>query len=493
MVYDPVAASPLSRVEAVSNLLFPGARDLCKQIINGATVSLTTLTLIQNTMLLAVLGEPASFLFGAIVVGGPVGAVIFAAVTAMWVYNIYIISQGGNTFLADLLCRKLLNSFDPNDIIGPPGFGDKRWIGVSQTHPYTIRFENDPKLASAPVQTVTITQKLDTTVDVRSFRMGRFGFANLTFEVPENRSFYSHRLDLRDSLGVLVDVNAGIDVTTNEAFWVLKAIDPTTLQAPLDPLLGLLPVDDSLGRGEGFVTYTVRAKNSSRTGDSLHAVAKIVFDVNEPINTPRISNVIDAGLPNSSVALLPGVTGATSFVVHWKGSDDSAGSGIRAYSVYVSRDDSAFIPWLSNTTDTSAVFAGVYGSRYGFYSLVTDNAGNVEPAKDSDDASTLITGVRELPTGLPKQFELYQNYPNPFNPVTIIRYDLPGNAQGSLKVYNVLGQEVVTLVSGIEPAGAKTAAFNATQFASGVYFYRLIAEPLSGTTYLQVRKMLLIK
>lgn len=491
MIYDPSAPFPQQKGIALS-LGFAGARDPCRPSFGDWWTIIKFGGLFGNMIMLAA-AEQGSLLVVFPLLSNPVGWAILATLTAANVYALYKATQAGQGILARFLyCRRLLNSFDPNDIVGPPGYGDRQWIGISQTYPYTIRFENDPKLASAPVQTVKITQKLDTTVDVRSFRMGRFGFANLSFDVPPNRSFYSQRLDVRNSLGVFVDVDAGIDVTTNEAFWIFSAIDTSTLQTPSNPLMGLLPVDDSLGNGEGFVTYTVRARSTSVTGDSLRAQATIVFDVNEPISTPRISNTIDAGLPQSSVDLLPGAVNATSFNVHWKGKDDSTGSGLRTFSIFVSRDDSAYVAWLDDVTDTSATFTGVYGSRYSFFSLATDNAGNSEPTKQSPDASTTITAVGDLSNGMPKQFALYQNYPNPFNPMTVIKYDLPRIAHATLKIYNVLGQEVLTLIDGMESPGTKSVSFDAANLASGVYFYRLIAES-DNVGFTQVKKMVLIK
>jgi hypothetical protein len=100
-----------------------------------------------------------------------------------------------------------------------------------------------------------------------------------------------------------------------------------------------------------------------------------------------------------------------------------------------------------------------------------------------------LTGVtREASPGLPGTFELYQNYPNPFNPGTIIQYNLPHSSQVSLKVYNLLGQEVRTLVNESKPAGAYTVHFNGDGIASGVYFYRLRAG-----SYVQTKKFLLLR
>ncbi|HMN18687.1 MAG TPA: T9SS type A sorting domain-containing protein [Ignavibacteriaceae bacterium] len=89
---------------------------------------------------------------------------------------------------------------------------------------------------------------------------------------------------------------------------------------------------------------------------------------------------------------------------------------------------------------------------------------------------------------LPKEFELAQNYPNPFNPSTIIEYQLPKGSNISLKIYDILGNEVVTLVNEYKDAGIYAVKFNALSISSGIYFYKLQAD---NKTF--IRKMSVIK
>ena len=89
---------------------------------------------------------------------------------------------------------------------------------------------------------------------------------------------------------------------------------------------------------------------------------------------------------------------------------------------------------------------------------------------------------------IPKEYTLYQNYPNPFNPTTRIRYDMPQSGEVTLTVYNILGEKVKTLVSGIEEAGYHTVLFDGRDLASGTYIYRLQLP-----NYTQTKKMLLLK
>lgn len=96
---------------------------------------------------------------------------------------------------------------------------------------------------------------------------------------------------------------------------------------------------------------------------------------------------------------------------------------------------------------------------------------------------------------IPREFALRQNYPNPFNPSTEIRYDLPTDARVTIRILDLLGQEVRTLVDGVESAGYKTIRWDASGVASGTYFCRIEATGVSdaGRRFTQVRKMLLLR
>ena len=99
----------------------------------------------------------------------------------------------------------------------------------------------------------------------------------------------------------------------------------------------------------------------------------------------------------------------------------------------------------------------------------------------------IITDVPEVGE-LPSSFRLYEAYPNPFNPSSTIRYDLPRIARVTLKVYNVLGQEIATLVDELQAAGRRETVFDGAGLPSGVYFYRLQAGEFAG-----VKKFMLVK
>lgn len=99
-----------------------------------------------------------------------------------------------------------------------------------------------------------------------------------------------------------------------------------------------------------------------------------------------------------------------------------------------------------------------------------------------------VTATGNIPTLPPAAFELKQNYPNPFNPSTTIEYRLPVQGFVSLRIFNVLGQEVHTLVSGQQNPGEHRVVFDGANLPGGVYFFRLDAGGFS-----QTRKFLLLR
>ena len=105
-------------------------------------------------------------------------------------------------------------------------------------------------------------------------------------------------------------------------------------------------------------------------------------------------------------------------------------------------------------------------------------------------------GIKPISNEVPNSFHLYQNYPNPFNPTTKIKYDIPlsrGVSEGrgvlvSIKIYDIIGNEVATLVNESLKPGSYEVEWNGSNFASGVYFYRLIAGDFTVT-----KKLILLK
>jgi hypothetical protein len=135
----------------------------------------------------------------------------------------------------------------------------------------------------------------------------------------------------------------------------------------------------------------------------------------------------------------------------------------------------AYIVYQEDPQPGSAVFGG-------------DNSPMARVRQKFCRVSGLPTTVEESVGEVPNQFALSQNYPNPFNPSTIINYQLPAQSHVTLKVYDVLGREVVTLVNEQKAPGSYDVTWDASTISSGVFFYRLVAGEHS-----QTRKLVLLR
>jgi hypothetical protein len=131
--------------------------------------------------------------------------------------------------------------------------------------------------------------------------------------------------------------------------------------------------------------------------------------------------------------------------------------------------DSVIIEWPSDTVD-----------------IYTDIA--VNTFYIATEGQDIVTSIKDKDYTIPEKFELGQNYPNPFNPTTIVRYSVPELSFVTIKVYDVLGGEIVTLVNEEKVVGSYEVDFNAAQLPSGIYFYRLQAG-----SFVETKKMVLMK
>jgi hypothetical protein len=111
-----------------------------------------------------------------------------------------------------------------------------------------------------------------------------------------------------------------------------------------------------------------------------------------------------------------------------------------------------------------------------------------------DGQVKIITGINKTKNELPKVYSLSQNYPNPFNPATNIRYELPVESKVTIKIYDILGREIATLLNGINKAGSYVIKWNAGRYASGVYISRITANSITTNEhFVKALKMVLIK
>ena len=139
-----------------------------------------------------------------------------------------------------------------------------------------------------------------------------------------------------------------------------------------------------------------------------------------------------------------------------------------------------FVPGSGTTTELRAysyIDENIYSGNFSYRLKQIDFNGQYE-----------YSDIVEIEVGTPSEYSLEQNYPNPFNPVTTISYSIKENGLVTLKVFDILGKEIATLVNEDQIAGSYSLEFDASTYASGIYFYSL-----NSGEYISTKKMILLK
>ncbi len=308
-----------------------------------------------------------------------------------------------------------VGSSDPNEKIGPKGYGSSGFLTTNQVFPYTIHFENESS-AMAPAQMVTITDPLDTDLDVTTVELTGVGFGDHYITIPTGTQHFETTESITyNNTTFNVEIEAGIHPksgnTPAEIYVHFTSIDPNT-SLPPSVDVGFLPPEDGTGRGMGYFNYTVKPKADLATGTEIRNVAWIVFDGQNSIATNQVDphdatqgtdpdmeclNTIDSGAPESQVNALPAQS-TSPFLVSWTGQDDNSGSGIASYDIYMSDNGGSYQIWLQGITQTSAKFTGKVGHTYRFYCIATDNVGHVEEKSPITAEATTFTTSGPTPT-----------------------------------------------------------------------------------------------
>jgi hypothetical protein len=193
--------------------------------------------------------------------------------------------------------------------------------------------------------------------------------------------------------------------------------------------------------------------------------------------------------PPSNLTVTGNLSTAT---LHWQKPAPAAdGDTAKYFVIYravndtVDTNDPRTIRFLSLNDTTQFVDPISPNFQYNYIVTAVDRLHNESaPTK----IGYIVTGVGERIAALPYEYRLDQNYPNPFNPRTTISFTLKQTGGTTLKVYDLLGREVATLVDGVTSTGNHSITFSGEQLSSGVYFYRVI----SGS-FVETKKMILQK
>jgi len=331
----------------------------------------------------------------------------------------------------DVAHTKIRTSYTPEDKFGPAGYdvpgtpegSEVRYIPADETLGYRVEFWNKPD-AKVPTQDAIIIDRLDPAVfDINSLEITRAGFLNWDFEVASGQ-VVNTRIDCMPEMNIAVEVRAGLgmevsgfanngDIDENTLVFWFHCIDPETGEWPEDPMAGFLPpYNPETGFEIGWIEYAVDPVGGLASGTQLTNLAYVEFDFAgdiydhpapkvdptvEPAEPAPWINTIDAAGPESRVEKLPSTTTDEVLTIRWNGLDDAGGSGIAGYDVYVSVDNGPFQIWLDDTADTEAIYVGVPGRQYRFYSIATDNVGHSELPPDTPDAVVTVEGGTNSP------------------------------------------------------------------------------------------------
>lgn len=294
---------------------------------------------------------------------------------------------------------KCVYSTTPEDKYGPTGFDmpntlyeeRKRFVPPNQNFYYTVDFWNKED-ATAPACDVFVKDQLDADFDWSTFRFEEIGFLNWTVYL-EPCQYFNVYVDTRPEMELIVNVEGTFDPETGEISWTFRSLDPSTMETPDDPMAGFLPPITESGYEVGWVCFSVNPKADLPTGTRIENQAFVNFDGVGPYNpAPKegpFVNTIDSAAPTSWIKLLPQTITSPSFTLEWEG-NDTDGSGIRDYTIYVSENGMNYVPLLEHTTKTSIVFNGSFGHTYRFFSCARDNVGNIESVVFVAEAATTL-------------------------------------------------------------------------------------------------------
>ena len=305
--------------------------------------------------------------------------------------------------------------------------------------------------------------------------------------------------------GLAIDSNGILYVADNQGNKIYKITSDST-KTQYGPNLsspsGLLfePDSDTL-----IVTQLTQNRISKLAPDGTLTVYKSGNGLNGPVgmtmdengnfyvanyNDGKVFHVTDDSL--IQLAVVPGTNfGAVGFLEYAAGNLYATGIAVhRIYKISLSGEMTVFagtgVAGLVNGPADSARFSnpnGILASPDHDKLYISDFG-----TKSIRLIDNIVSGVSGATGQLPENFRLEQNYPNPFNPGTTIAYEIPERAAVSLKIYNVMGEEVATLVNGVQQPGRHTVNWNAGSLASGIFFYRI----RSGE-FVQTKKLTLMR
>ncbi|MHB9005258.1 MAG: T9SS type A sorting domain-containing protein, partial [Coriobacteriia bacterium] len=296
----------------------------------------------------------------------------------------------------------------------------------------------------------------------------------------------------------------------------ISSLAPVPLSPPDSGIINFEnPVDLIWGTRGVVQSYHIQVSSDSTFKNLLMDESNLTstsYMINPVINNStyfwRVNNLNSAGTSNWSNVY--SFYSASPYIkISYPDGDDN----IYSDSTYIIRwetntSNSVSIELLSNNNLVTILADSIFSGTNAFvwkvpsnlkpdssYKIIILSIGNPKLFALSDNAFAIkseITGATGLKV-IAKDFNLSQNYPNPFNPSTVINYSIPEESNVRISVFNAIGQRITTLVNATKQSGDYQVTWDASQLASGIYFYYLKATTTSGNNFFMVKKMVLLK
>ncbi len=285
--------------------------------------------------------------------------------------------------------------------------------------------------------------------------------------------------------------STGAVTGTNYVGGLIGFITSSTVTGSLWDIQTSNQSSSAAGNGDSTSAMKVEATFTNAGWDFTNTWA-----INGAVNDgyPYLQSVHDFSLPVQATDFVA-TTSAGSVMLRWVTQSEINNAGFN-----VLREDPGTLSFhviASYTSDDSLLGLGTSstGRNYDFTDnhVVSGATYNYKIQSVSTNGTTKDLSTLSVTVDVPKTYALYQNYPNPFNPSTTIRFDLKEQSNVTLDVYNVLGQRVIADNYGTVNAGRYNQIVSMERFASGVYFYRIIAAGNDGQKFVSIKKLLLMK
>ncbi len=387
-----------------------------------------------------------------------------------------------NSYSADQECQKFkkkdskdkdvaaVTSLDPNEIVGPSGFGDANYISSSEAS-YKIYFENKD-VATANALEVSVID----TIDIEKFDMSTFKFDNIwiagsNYEVIEDSASFGLNIDLRPQINSIVRIQGTVDRETGIVIWHFLSLDPETMDITEDPDAGFLPPNNASPEGEGSVSYSVRLKETVVHNSTISAQAKIIFDFNDPIFTNLYSNTIDRESPVSSIYKIEATSTENVYEIFWQGEDNK--SGIDYFNIYMSKGGGDYKLWNSANENLSDTLRMDINKSYKFFAQSVDKLGNVEPYKGYAEETVDINDLKQ-------NIHALNIFPNPVVDISVLKYSIRKSGNVSISINNMAGQVIKTIPAKYHTSGIYEMQLISSEFVDGIYMVSVKSN--SGTS-----------